>query len=88
MRTDEAFECQAEDFTKKAKPGQSVKVQVSHSVSYNGGTVIKGKWYSGYYVPEPIVPAGYELVSDYSGSQLNAHPPYITMRLQPIGYKE
>lgn len=87
MRVDGAFECKAQDFTKKAKPLESVKVQVSHSIYYNGGTVVKGKWYSGYHVPKPIVPAGYELVSNGCGSQLNAHPPYLDMHLRPIGFK-
>lgn len=76
------FQCPAPDFTSKAKPGKSVKVQVPHSISYNGGTVIKGKWYSGYTVPDPIVPEGYELVSDGGGSELNAHPPYVTRTLR------
>lgn len=76
------FVCAAQNFTDKAKPGESVKVNVQHGISYNGGTVIDGKWYAGYEVPAPIVPEGYELVSEYVGSELNAHPPYVTMILR------
>ena len=82
-----AFVCKTPDFRGKEKPNKRVKVDVPHGISYNGGTVVKGKWYSGFEVPEPIIPEGYELASDYCGSQLNAHPPYVTMYLQPKGFK-
>lgn len=79
------FKCEAPDYTHKAKPGKRIKVDLPISVSYNGGTVIDGKWYAGYEVPKPIVPDGYELVSSYSGAQYNAHPPTLEMYLQPKG---
>lgn len=76
------FECPPPDFRGKEKRGTRVKVRAPHSVNYNGGTIVSGKWYAGYHVPDPILPEGYELVGDGSGSQLNAHPPYRTMWLQ------
>jgi len=53
------------------------------SVTYNGGTTIDGEWYSGYEVPEPKVPQGFELVSLWVGLQNSAHPPYATNMLKP-----
>jgi len=74
----------APDLTSKAKPGKKVEVTYPVSYSYNGGTVIDDKWYAGYEVPKPIVPKGYKLTSIGVGLQLNAHPPYATMILEPI----
>lgn len=74
----------APDLTSKAKPGAEVTVTYPVSISYNGGTVVDGKWYGGYLVPDPIVPAGYELVDMGVGLQLNARPPTCTMKLRPI----
>lgn len=71
------------DLTSKAKPGKSVTVTFPVSITYNGGTVIDGKWYLGYEVPTPVVPKGYKLVSMGMGLELNAHPPYATMLLRP-----
>jgi hypothetical protein len=80
------FHCPAPDLTKKARPGRKVEVTFPVSFSgYNGGTVVGGKWYSGFKVPEPIVPPGFKLKDIGVGLQLNAHPPYATMILEPIG---
>jgi hypothetical protein len=81
------FKCAVPDLTKKAKPGKRVTVHYGTSISYNGGTVIDGKWYAGYEVPDPIVPPGYELVSIGCGLEMNCHPPQATRILQPIGFK-
>jgi len=75
-----------QDFTKKAKPGRSVCVDVNESVSYNGGTIINGEWYEGITVKPPVVPEGYELRSIGCGAQLNAKPPFRPMALCPVGY--
>lgn len=58
-----------------------VKYPVSYT--YNGGCIIKGKWYKGVKVPNPKVPKGFKLVGIGIGSQLNAFPPYATMYLEP-----
>lgn len=65
---------------KKWADGKLVTFPVS--CSYNGGTIIKGKWYQGYLVPPPIIPDGFELVSIGCGLQLNACPPYATQLLR------
>jgi len=54
------------------------------SYTYNGGTVIDDEWYSGYEVPAPKVPKGFELVDIGVGLQLNARPPYATKFLRKI----
>ena len=59
-----------------------VLVMYPTSITYNGGTVIDGEWYSGYEVPQPKIPKGYELVSIYCGDQLNNHPPLATRLLR------
>ncbi len=74
-----SFLCEAPDLTKKKVPS-TVKFPVS--ITYNGGTVIDGKWYSGYEVPEPILPPGTELVGMGMGLELNAHPPRIVAVLE------
>lgn len=60
------------------KWGKDRLVQYPVSISYNGGIVIEDEWYSGYEVPPPIVPDGWELVSIHCGLQLNARPPLAT----------
>jgi len=62
----------------------SKEVTFPCSITYNGGTIINGEWYSGYEVPKPKVPKGFELVSLGVGAQLNARPPYSTMLLKKI----
>ena len=52
------------------------------SYNYNGGIVIKGKWYKGYKVPAPIVPKGMVLKGMGIGLNLNYSPPLTTMYLQ------
>jgi len=79
------FKVPGTDLRGKEKPGQSVSVRIACSIRYNGGTVIKGKWYSGYDVAPPVVPQGYELISDYTGMQLNSSPPHVTMNLVQKG---
>lgn len=78
------FLCPAPNLIGKEQPGKSVKVTYPVSIYYNGGTVVDGKWYSGYMVPDPIVPKGFKLVDMGIGLELNAHPPRCTMALQPI----
>lgn len=58
------------------------KVMFPVSYTYNGGTIINGKWYKGYKVGKPIVPDGYELISMAILLQLNASPPLATMYLR------
>ena len=56
-------------------PAREGMVSYPVSQDYNGGRFIKGTgWISGYDVPEPIVPAGYELVEMYFGLQFNCYP--------------
>ena len=70
-------------FTRKFLNGDK-EVQFPVSYRYNGGTIIGGKWYSGYEVPPPIVPSGYKLVSLGVGLQLNSRPPFATMLLKKL----
>lgn len=77
------YRCPAPDLTSRAKAGARVQVRFPVSCSYNGGTVVDGKWYAGYMVPEPIVPSGFKLVGLGVGLELNAHPPHCTMLLVP-----
>jgi hypothetical protein len=67
---------------KTHKDGCEVTFPVSYE--YNGGIVIKGKWYKGYEVPPPTIPKGYKLESIAVGLQLNSRPPYATMALTKI----
>ena len=71
-------------FVKNAKPGKSIEVTFPVSIGYNGGTVIDGVWYTGYLVPEPIVPKGYRLNGIGCGLKLHVHPPLATQMLIPI----
>ena len=66
------------------KWGSSFLVTYPVSYSYNGGTIIDGKWYKGFEVVKPKVPVGYKLMNIGIGLQLNGHPPYATMLLKPI----
>ena len=77
------FKCKQARFkVKKTYMDGSKVVTFPRSITYNGGTIIDGEWYSGYEVPMPKVPAGFELVTLGIGSQLNARPPYSTMLLR------
>ena len=51
------------------------------SYTYNGGIVRNGKFYNGYIVLPPKVPAGYKLENIGVGLMLNVQPPLATMRL-------
>lgn len=75
----EKFLSYPETIKLEAKEG---RVHYPVSYSYNGGMVKDGKWYQGWIVNDPIVPAGYELVSIAVGLQLNADPPLATMYLR------
>jgi hypothetical protein len=74
----------ATDLTKKAKPGQRVKVTYAVSQTYNGGVVHNGEWFVGYVVPPPIIPRGFKLESDYGGLQLNCSPPQASAMMVPV----
>jgi hypothetical protein len=63
------------------------EVMYAASYEYNGGTAIGDKWYKGYKVPPPYLPAGYKLVGIGVGLELNATPPLATARLVPIERK-
>lgn len=81
------FHCPAPDLRGKERNKQgklldSVEVTYPVSYRYNGGTTIEDEWYTGYEVPPPILPDGYELVNLGVGLQLNARPPYATMLLK------
>lgn len=52
-------------------------------IEYNGGTIHEGKWYRGFKVPAPTPPKGFKLTGIGIGLQLNAHPPYATVYLEP-----
>jgi hypothetical protein len=67
----------------KAKRGEAHEVVFPVSYEYNGGITIDGKWHNGYQVPRPVVPAGWRLIGIGVGLQLNAQPPFATMRLEP-----
>ena len=64
--------------------GKAHDVTYPVSYRYNGGIVIKDQWYAGYEVPPPEIPQGWQLADIGVGLQLNAKPPYATMRLEPI----
>jgi hypothetical protein len=66
------------------KGHNSIEVEYPVSYRYNGGISIDGEWYTGYEVPPPAVPEGFELVSLGVGLQLNAKPPRQTMLLRRI----
>jgi len=86
-RNSNPFHCPAPDLrgqerTKQGKLLDSVEVTYPVSYRYNGGTIIDDEWYTGYEVPPPILPDGYELVNIGVGLQLNARPPYATMLMK------
>ena len=56
-------------------------VFIPRSYIYNGGVEIDGDWYPGVKVPEPILSPGFELIGFGIGLQLNARPPFATMKL-------
>jgi len=58
------------------------------SYRYNGGIIIDNKWYSGFSVPPPHVPDGFQLVNIGVGLQMNACPPYATTYLKPLNGKK
>ena len=66
------------------KWGDGKLVTFPVSETYNGGIVIDNEWYSGYDVPAPKIPKGYELIGIGIGNQLNARPPYATRLLKKI----
>ena len=78
------FICKAPTLTKGERWLDSHLVTFPVSYRYNGGTIVNGEWYSGYEVPPPKVPKGFELVSIGIGLQLNARPPYATQFLRKI----
>jgi len=78
------YKVKGDDLRGKESADNDVLVKIHHSINYNGGTVVDGKWYAGYEVDRPIVPKGYELFSIGEGSQLNAHPPYTMMILRKV----
>lgn len=82
--TTRAFIHPGTDLRGKAKPGKRVTVQIAVSQSYNGGTVVDGKWYSGYRVAPPTIPAGYELSDIGVGLCLNSCPPIATKVLREV----
>jgi hypothetical protein len=63
-------------------PAKQGVVKFPVTYRYNGGTIVKGKWYEGVLVNKPAVPAGYELVTMGIGLQLNSFPPEATMFLR------
>jgi len=70
------------------KVGDSKKVTFPVSYRYNGLTEYGGKLYTGFDVPEPIVPDGCELRNMGILLQLNAHPPYATELLVRVKEKK
>jgi len=73
----------ATNLTGKAQAGKRVKVSYQVSQVYNGGIVKDGEWFTGYVVPPPVVPAGFKLVWDGCGLELNASPPLCYALLIP-----
>jgi hypothetical protein len=66
-------------------PAREGMISYPVSYDYNGSHFVKGTGLiSGYRVPEPIVPAGYELVEMYFGLQLNSYPPMKKNMLRKI----
>jgi len=78
----ERFKCPPTDLRGYWGEGKEVTYAVSYS--YNGGIVIENKWYDGYEVPPPLLPAGYAIVGIGVGYQLNARPPLATGYLKPL----
>lgn len=65
-------------------PAREGKVSYPVSYAYNGGTIIAGKFYAGYEIPPPVIPAGFKVVELYMALQHNAHPPLKTVKLVRI----
>ena len=91
------FQCSAPVISAKRPKGAEKwcdgwLVKVPHSIRYNGGIILdkdgnpdpNGEWYDGYEVPSPVIPAGYELKSIHTLSELNARPPYHSMLLRKV----
>lgn len=87
MKSGKYFKCPQPilDYHKRGleKWGKGKIVTYPVSYRYNGGTIIDGEWYDGFEVPPPIVPEGFCLINIGIGLQLNAHPPYASMLMQP-----
>ena len=62
--------------------GDGVLVTFPVSETYNGGIEIKGKLYSGFRVPDPIVPDGCTLVGIGIGLERNCRPPVATVLMK------
>jgi len=77
------FQCTPTDLTKHAGKTKPVQVTYAISYNYNGGIVVDDKWYAGYDVPPPIVPAGFELKGMGVGADFNSRPPRATALLIP-----
>lgn len=76
------FQYPATDLTKVKIPDKKRKeVRYSVSITYNGGTIIDGKWYQGYEVPPPILADGVKIEDPGFGLCLNSHPPQKTVYL-------
>lgn len=71
---------------RKWNNGRLVEYPVSYT--YNGGIVVDGEWYSGFEVPGPVIPEGYELISIGIGLNLNARPPFATSLLRPAELRD
>ena len=63
----------------KGEEGDVIKYPVSYK--YNGGITIKGKWYDGFFVGQPLVPKGLKLESIAVGLDFNHQPPLATAQL-------
>lgn len=77
------FNAPATDLSKVKIPKKKLYKEVRYAVSYtyNGGTVVDGKWYQGYIVPPPILREGTKLEPVTCGLDLNSHPPRKVARL-------
>mgnify|MGYP001609667437 CR=1 FL=1 len=78
------YKCPVPNVKKGKKWLTSHLVTYPVSYRYNGGIIIKGKWYDGFKVPPPIIPEGFELVGIGVGLEMNCHPPLATVYLRPI----
>lgn len=87
LERDPWFRYPAPDLRGRESPNGDTIVRYPVGISYNGGTVVNGKWYAGYEVPDPIVPAGYKLADHGVGLELNSHPPMATMILRKVTAK-
>ena len=78
------YKCPVPKVKKLKKWLKSYLVTYPVSIRYNGGIIIKGKWYDGFKVPPPIIPKGFELVGIGVGLEMNCQPPLATEYLRPI----